>query len=93
MLTRISILLSVVAAVALVFVSDVVIWHILPRSFQMTGIFAFWCGVIVSLIAIILAIAGMVRSGKSKSGLLACACSVAEFLAFGFVYLYASFSA
>jgi len=93
MLTRISILLCIAAAVALFFASDLVILHILPRSFQLTGTFAFWCGAIVSIIAVILAIVSLTRNGKSRSGVLAFACSVAEFLAFGLVYLYAIFSA
>ncbi len=81
------------AAGALLFASDLVIFHILPRNFQLTGTFAFWCGAIVSLIAMILAIVSLIRNGRSKTGVLACCCSVAEFLAFGLVYLYAAFSA
>ena len=93
MLTRISLLLSVVAAVALVFASDLVVWHVLPRSFLITGVFAFWHGATVSFLAIVLAIVGLVRNGKSKLGIGVCTWCIAEFLAFGLVYLYAAFVA
>jgi hypothetical protein len=61
MLKRISIMLCIVAAGALLFGSDLVIFHILPRNFQLTGMFAFWCGAIVSLIAMILAFVSLIR--------------------------------
>jgi hypothetical protein len=93
MLTRVSILLSIVAAVALLFASDLVIWHVLPRSFQMTGMLAFWLGAALSLLAILFGVVGLVRDGKIKSRVRVCAWSVTEFLAFGLVYLYGLFSA
>jgi hypothetical protein len=93
MFTRLSILLSIAAAVALPFAFDVVVWHALPRRFSVVENFAFWGGAIACFLAVVLAIVGLVRSGKSKATAIACACSVAEFLAFGFVYLYDTFSA
>ena len=66
MLTRISILLSIVAAVALLFASDLVIWHVLPQSFQPTEMLVFFPGAALSLLAIVLAVAGLIKNGKSK---------------------------
>ena len=93
MLTRISILLSGVAAVALVFASDLAIWHVLPRSFQIAEMFAFWSGAALSFFAILFGAVSLVRYGKTKAGVRVCTWSVTEFLAFGVVYLYGAFSA
>ena len=93
MLTRIFILLSVVGVVPLFFASDMVIWHFMPMSLRFTGAVAFYLGSALSLLAVVLAIISLIKYGKSKPGVKACAWSVAEFLAFGFVYLYAILSA
>jgi len=93
MLTRISILLSVVGVIPLLFASDMVIWHLMPMSLRFTGAVAFYLGSALSLLAVVLAIISVIKHGKSKPGVKACAWSVAEFLAFGFVYLYAILSA
>jgi hypothetical protein len=93
MLTRISILLSVVGVVPLLFASDMVIWHLMPQSLRFTGAYAFYFGAPLSLLAVILAVISLKKHGKNKPGVKACAWSVAEFLAFGLVYLYAILSA
>jgi len=93
MLTRISILLSVVGIVPLFFASDMVIWHFMPPSLRFTGAVAFYLGSALSLLAVVLAVISLIKHGKSKPGVKACAWSVAEFLSFGFVYLYAILSA
>ncbi|HVM51170.1 MAG TPA: hypothetical protein VMU04_24285 [Candidatus Acidoferrum sp.] len=93
MLTRISVMFSVVAAVALFFASDVILWHLLPPSFQIAEMFAFWCGTAISFLAIVLASLGLLRNTSRSGGMRACVWSVGEFLAFGFLYFYASNSA
>ena len=92
MLTRISILFSVVAGLALLFASDLLIWHVLPRRFGVAEMFAFWSGAVLSLLAIGFAVTSLIRNGKSRLSVRACTWSVTEFLAFGFVYLYGIFS-
>jgi hypothetical protein len=96
MLARISAILSVIGAVALLFASDAIIWHILPRGFERTlydGALAFWLGLPLSLLALAFAVGSLCKNGKSTFGVGLCTWSVAVLLAFGFVYLYAAFSA
>lgn len=93
MLTRISILFSGFAAVALVFASDLAIWHVLPANFDILEMFAFWSGIVLCLFAILFAVTSLIRNGKTKSDIQACTWSAVEFLAFGFVFLYGIFSA
>jgi len=96
MLARISVTLSVVAAVALLFASDAIIWHVLPRGFERTlydGALAFYLGFPLSLLALAFAIGSLFKNGKSTFRVGICTWSAAELLAFGFVYLYAAFSA
>jgi hypothetical protein len=92
MFARISMLLCVVASVALLFASDYTIWHILPLSFEFTCVFSFFFGAALSVLAVVFAFVGLFKTGKSKFNVGICTWSVAEFLAFGFVYLYALFS-
>ena len=93
MLRRISILLSIAAAVGLLFASDLLIWQVLPQSFQLTEMFAFWSGATLSFLAIIFAVVSLLKNGRTKSGIRVCAWSVTEFLGFGIVYLYGIASA
>jgi hypothetical protein len=93
MLTRISKLMLVVAAIALVFSSDLVVWQILPKRFDVAEMFAFWSGVVLCLLAVLVAVVSLTGEGKTKLGVRLCAWGIAEFLAFGFVYLYGLFSA
>jgi hypothetical protein len=88
MLRRISILLSAVGAAALLLGSDLVIWHILPKRFDIVEMLAFWSGAALSLLAVALAVASMIMDGKSRPGIYACTWSAVEFLGFGLVYLY-----
>jgi len=88
MLTRISILLSIVGAAALLLGSDLVIWHLLPKSFDIAEMFAFWSGAALSLLAVGLAVTSLIKDGKSRPGIHACTWSAVEFLGFGLVYLY-----
>ena len=83
----------IIAAVALIFASDLVIWHVLPQSFGFSSSCAFYLGSAFSLFAIAFAVSDLIKKGKSKAAVLACMWSIAEFCAFGFIYLYASFSA
>lgn len=93
MLSRISILLAIVAAVALAFASDVFIWHVLSPGFKFTCVFAFYFGATLSFLAFVLAFINSLKHGRNKPSVRICVWSAVEFLAFGFVYLYAIFSA
>jgi len=93
MLTRISISFATVAAAALFFASDLAIWHVLPRSFEIAEMFAFWCGALLSLFAFAFAVSSLIRNGKSRLSVRACKWSIAEFLAFGFLWFYGALSA
>ena len=88
MLRRISILLSAVAAAALLLGSDFLIWHVLPRSFDIAEMFAFWSGAALSLLAVALAVISVIKNGKSRPDIQACTWSAVEFIGFGLVYLY-----
>ena len=88
MLARISASLSVVAAVALLFASDAIIWHVLPCGFERTlydGALAFWLGLPLSLLALAFAIGSLFKNGKSAFRVGICTWSAAVLLAFGFV--------
>ena len=94
MLLRISKLLCLVSAVALVFASDILIWHVLPVGFEGTvyGAFAFWSGSAISLLALVLAIFSLQRSGRTGSGVRVCVLSTGLLGAFGITYVYGLFS-
>jgi len=92
MFARISIVLCIVASIALLFAADLVIWHLLPQSFHFTGAFAFYFGAMLSVLAIMFAIMSVVKNGASKANMRVCVWSIAELLAFGFVYVYSIFS-
>jgi len=95
MLLRISVLLCLVAAVALLFVMAGGVWHMLPIGFERTvyGAFAFWSGSAISLLAVVLSLVSLFKNGRTGSAVRVCIFSVVLFGAFGLTYLYLMFSA
>ena len=92
MLARISILFSLIAAAALVylalfFLCSAFSWHILPRIFLRDPAIALHLGAALSLTAAALALICMVKDGWSRSNVRICIWSAVELLIFLFLYV------
>ena len=87
MLARISLLLSLPAGSALIYLSDAFFWHILPRIFMRNPAIAVHLGAVLSLTAVVLALICLVKDGCSRSNVRLCIWSAVEFLVFVFLYV------
>ena len=93
MLIRVCTLLLVAAAICLLVASDVVLWHIAPKAFDIAEFFAFNAGIALSFLALVLSLVSLRSKDRRKAAFYVCGWSAAEFFGFCWLYVVYMFSA